>query len=173
MSTQISQTAAFSLAHESATPGEGTANIPRPQHFITRGDGSITPLIAVDELPDSVRIVGVPAAISQAMTFNMVNLGVQARSQTKYIVEMPEDSGSGNTGNVSQPSTTTGSSFQLQEKQSESQRPIRVEENTAAGVTEVEQWRLGVKTVEETQVPRSFHGKFPAVPTFNQSVDAL
>lgn len=152
MSSILSPAASSSLTHDSTALREASSNLPRPHHFITRGDGSITPLIAVDELPESIRIVGVPAVISQAATLNMANLGVQARSQTKYIVEMPEDSGSGNTGNLSQRSTTSESNFILHEKRFGPLKTIKVEENTAAGVHDVEEWCLGVNSVDETQV---------------------
>lgn len=168
MSCKVSQAVSSPLTNESTATGKTTSSIPRPQHFIKRIDGSITPLIAVDELPESIRIVGVPAVISQATTLNMVDLGVQARSQTKYIVELPEDSGSGNTGNLSQISTTTESIFHLQERRCEPLKTVTVEEKTASGVDDVEQWRLGVKTVEknvvETQVPKIPRSKCPAIP---------
>lgn len=158
MTTEISQKAPSFLIHGSMAPGEATVDIPRPQHFITRGDGSITPLIAVDELPESIRIVGVPAVISQATTLNMVDLGFLARSSTKYIVEMPEDSGSGNTGNISQKSTTTESLFHLQRKRLEPLvTAVTAGRNNASGGREVEQWRLGVNTVHETQVEDRIH----------------
>ena len=154
MSSAFSPVAKSSLTHDSTALEGASSNLPpRPQHFITRGDGSITPLIAVDELPESIRIIGVPAVISQAATLNMMNLGVQARSQTKYIVEMPEDSGSGNTCNLSQRSTTTGGNFQSPEKRFGPLKTIQTEQRkTAAGVNEVEEWRLGVNSVDETQV---------------------
>lgn len=154
MNSAFSPVAKSSLNHDSTALGEASSNFPpRPQHFLTRGDGSITPLIAVDELPDSMRIVGVPAVISQAATLNMMNLGVQARSQTKYIVEMPEDSGSGNTCNLSQRSTTTGGNFQSPDKRFGPLKTIQREEGkTVAAVHEVEEWRLGVNSIDETQV---------------------
>lgn len=154
MSSAFSPVAKLSFAHDSTAPGEASSNLPpRPQHFITRTDGSITPLIAVDELPESMRIVGVPAIISQAATLNMMNLGVQARSQTKYIVEMPEESGSGNTSHLSQRSTTTGGNFQSPGKRVARLKTIKTEERkTAAGVHEVEEWRLGVNSIDEAQV---------------------
>lgn len=154
MSSKFSPVAKPSLTQDSAALGEASSNLPpRPQHFITRGDGSITPLIAVDELPESIRIIGVPAVISQAATLNMMNLGVQARSQTKYIVEMPEDSGSGNTCDLSQRSITTGGNLQSPEKRFGPLKTIKREEGkTVTGANEVEEWRLGVNSIDETQV---------------------
>lgn len=152
MSSKASQAASSLLTCKLAGSGEANPNLPRPQHFVTRGDGSITPLIAVDELPESIRIVGVPAIISQAATLNMMDLGFQERIRTKYIVEIPEDTGSGNTGNPSQKSSKTESIIILQEKRDEPPKTTGMEENTVSGVDDVEQWRLGVKTVDETQV---------------------
>lgn len=153
MSSTFIPAAKSPLTHDSTALGEGSSNLPpRPQHFIARPDGSITPLIAIDELPESIRIVGVPAVISKAATLNMMNLGVQARSQTKYIVEMPEDSGSGNTCDLSQRSTNTGGNFQSLERRFGVSKVMRKEENNTAGVNEVEEWRLGVNSVDETQV---------------------
>ena len=59
---------------------------PRPQFFVARADGTITPLIAVDELPVAIQIKGVPAAISPADTQNMTSLGLKERSNQRYTV---------------------------------------------------------------------------------------
>ncbi|KAL8720517.1 MAG: hypothetical protein Q9225_002639 [Loekoesia sp. 1 TL-2023] len=63
---------------------------PRPHFFISRPDHSITPLIAVDELPDYVRINGVPATMTQADTQAMMSLGVKERSLGQYEVQVVE-----------------------------------------------------------------------------------
>lgn len=63
---------------------------PRPHFFISRPDHSITPLIAVDELPDYVRINGVPAIMTQADTQAMMSLGVKERSLGQYEVQVVE-----------------------------------------------------------------------------------
>lgn len=47
-------------------------------------------MIAVDELPSSFRIVGVPATITPAGTQNMISLGLQERSNQRYVVESTE-----------------------------------------------------------------------------------
>ena len=44
-------------------------------------------MIAVDELPSSFRIVGVPAIITPADTQNMISLGLKERSNQHYIVQ--------------------------------------------------------------------------------------
>lgn len=61
---------------------------PRPHFFISRPDHTITPLIAVDELPDHIRINGVPALMSQADTQAMMSLGVKERSIGYYDVHL-------------------------------------------------------------------------------------
>ncbi|KAL8931419.1 MAG: hypothetical protein Q9211_006975 [Gyalolechia sp. 1 TL-2023] len=67
---------------------------PRPHFFISRPDHSITPLIAVDELPDYVRINGVPPIMTQADTQAMMSLGVKERSLGQYDVQVVKYSGS-------------------------------------------------------------------------------
>ena len=59
----------------------------RPQFFCTRPNGTVTPLIAVDELPMHVSIHGVSRSLSANDTQGMTSLGtVNGRNQT-YIVE--------------------------------------------------------------------------------------
>lgn len=64
------------------------ASHPRPHFFLSRPDHTITPLIAVDELPDHIRIDGVPATLSQADTQAMMSLGVKERSTRHYDVQI-------------------------------------------------------------------------------------
>ncbi|KAI4290125.1 MAG: hypothetical protein L6R35_000613 [Caloplaca aegaea] len=64
----------------------------RPHYFISRPDHTITPLIAVDELPDHIRITGVPPAMSQADTHAMMSLGVKERSIGRYDVQLIKSS---------------------------------------------------------------------------------
>ena len=55
----------------------------RPQHFVSRQDGSLTALIAVDELPPFIAIHGVPRVMSQSDTQGMTSLGtLPYRGQT-------------------------------------------------------------------------------------------
>lgn len=67
---------------------------PRPQYFISRPDHTITPLIAVDELPNYIRIDGVSPAMSQADTHAMTSMGVKERSLGRYDVHLVKTSGS-------------------------------------------------------------------------------
>ena len=59
----------------------------RPQFFCTRPNGTVTPLIAVDELPMHVSIHSVSRSLAANDTQGMTSLGtVNGRNQT-YIVE--------------------------------------------------------------------------------------
>jgi len=55
-------------------------NLPRPGHVIARDNGSLTPLIAVDELPDMVQISDVPVTLHAADTTNTISLGLTPRT---------------------------------------------------------------------------------------------
>ncbi|KAI5203717.1 hypothetical protein E4T42_00626 [Aureobasidium subglaciale] len=84
-----------------ATPGPLAWSAPRypavvtPQQmmapgfkfFIERDNGSLIPLLPVDELPDEVRLVGVPLSLtdSQARAQGMVYLGHQPSTRDKFI----------------------------------------------------------------------------------------
>ena len=59
----------------------------RPQFFCARPNGTITPLIAVDELPSHISIRGVPRTLSANETQGMTSLGtVSPRAQT-YVID--------------------------------------------------------------------------------------
>lgn len=63
------------------------ASLLRPQFFCTRPNGTVTPLIAVDELPSHISIRGVSRALSANDTQGMTSLGtVNSRNQT-YVVD--------------------------------------------------------------------------------------
>ncbi|KAK2879928.1 hypothetical protein FQN49_000740 [Arthroderma sp. PD_2] len=54
----------------------------RPLHFLSREDGTLTALIAVDELPHYVSIRGVPRTLNHSDTHGMTSLGtVKSRGQ--------------------------------------------------------------------------------------------
>ena len=129
-----------------STPVSNTQpTVPWPQYFVSRSDGTLTPLIAVDELPSSVRIVGVPAVISQAETINMMSLGVKERSQAKYILEMLDSS----TGRISKCSNSTESIPRVLEEQTPILKPAA---QAKLGVKNVEDWQDGN---DEAQVRNS------------------
>ncbi|KAL8732184.1 MAG: hypothetical protein Q9166_002931 [cf. Caloplaca sp. 2 TL-2023] len=68
---------------------------PTPHWFLVRPDRTITPLIAVDELPSGVRIAGVPAVISLIDTKSMESVGVRERSISRYDVKLATSSHDG------------------------------------------------------------------------------
>ena len=65
----------------------GAPALPRPTHYVFRPDGTIAPLVAVDELPEHVQISGVPPLLSPADTQGLTSLGVVPRAGSVYIVE--------------------------------------------------------------------------------------
>ncbi|MCJ1282755.1 hypothetical protein MMC26_002080 [Xylographa opegraphella] len=65
----------------------GLISMPRPRHFIHRADGTMTPLVALDELPDFIQIKNVPARLSVAETQGMTSLGLESRSLGSYQVD--------------------------------------------------------------------------------------
>ena len=69
------------------SPESERSDSPRPLYFLVRNDGTLTPLVAVDELDSSLHILGAPAVLSYANTKGMISLGVAARSERQYIVE--------------------------------------------------------------------------------------
>lgn len=71
---------------------------PRPHFFISRPDRTITPLIAVDELPNYVRIDGVKAIMTQADTQAMMSLGVKERAVGHYEVHLVKSADSTSCG---------------------------------------------------------------------------
>lgn len=59
----------------------------RPQYFVSRQDGSLTPLIAVDELPQLVSIRGVPRLLTQNDTHGMTSLGSANHRGQYYVID--------------------------------------------------------------------------------------
>ncbi|RDW81115.1 uncharacterized protein DSM5745_04672 [Aspergillus mulundensis] len=59
----------------------------RPEFFVHRSDGSITPLIAVDELPTNITIHGAPRVLSPDQTNGMLSLGFLKTRGHFYQVE--------------------------------------------------------------------------------------
>ena len=60
----------------------------KPQYFISRPEGVLVPLVAVDELPPSVAIHNVPRGLSQAQTLGMTSLGVQSSRGQSYLMTL-------------------------------------------------------------------------------------
>ena len=134
---------------------------PRPRHFIHRSDGSITALIAVDELPSTFRLADVPAQLSQAETLGMTSLGVEERSTGVYAVI---DTGS-SCASVIAPSVQTGSdktecppnrvaaSVVDGSSASIADSSITVDQSGShPAANPVEEWRNSIGKVSESQV---------------------
>lgn len=66
-------------------------SVPRPKYFVSRPDGTKSPLIAADELPCNISIVGLPTTISIEQTFGMLHVAVQEREPypaTAYAIKI-------------------------------------------------------------------------------------
>lgn len=59
----------------------------RPQFFCSRPNGTLTPMIALDELPAHVTIRGVPRVLSPSETQGMTSLGTVSPRAQFYVVD--------------------------------------------------------------------------------------
>ena len=59
---------------------------PWPGYFLVRTTGEVVPLIAVDELPPSIELVGVSRSLDLEETIGMLNLGLQRSTGGFYQV---------------------------------------------------------------------------------------
>lgn len=64
----------------------GSKEALRPQYFLSRPDGTLTALVAVDELPNNFVIHGVPHVLGQGDTAGMTSLGTVASRGQVYSV---------------------------------------------------------------------------------------
>lgn len=71
-----------------------------PGYFIVRTTGEVVPLIAVDELPLGIDIVGVPRCLDLEGTIGMLNLGLQRSSGSFYQLYRSRDRGTLINGNT-------------------------------------------------------------------------
>lgn len=69
--------------HPVAAPTQSTLT-PTLKFFIERNDGSLVPLVPVDELPDDVRLVGVPLSLSTFQAQDMLFLGHDSSVGRKF-----------------------------------------------------------------------------------------
>ena len=60
---------------------------PHPLFFISRSNGTLVPLIAVDELPFSVRLQGVPRVLTFERTYALKNVGLVPYTGMVYKLE--------------------------------------------------------------------------------------
>lgn len=70
-----------------ATPSEFPWS---PKYFVTRPDGTLSPLIAADELPPNAHIFGLPRTISMDETFNMMHVSTEERIPYPYADQPPD-----------------------------------------------------------------------------------
>ncbi|KIV82993.1 hypothetical protein PV11_05055 [Exophiala sideris] len=59
----------------------------KPQYFITRQNGALVPLIAIDELPANVQVRGVPRSLTPFAIAGMTSLGLCESQHQFYVVE--------------------------------------------------------------------------------------
>lgn len=57
---------------------------PGLKFFIKRDNGSLVPLVPADELPDDIRLIGVPLSLSAVQAENMLFLGHDSSARRKY-----------------------------------------------------------------------------------------
>jgi hypothetical protein len=65
---------------------------PWPGFFLVRTTGEVVPLVAVDELPSNIKLIGVPRCLSLEETVGMLNLGL--RRGTGGFYQIFQDPGS-------------------------------------------------------------------------------
>lgn len=64
----------------------------RPCYYLERPDGSRTALVEVDQLPELVRIRGLPPKLSVTDTAGMTSVGIKEGGHRKYTVEIADGS---------------------------------------------------------------------------------
>ncbi|KAH8652792.1 hypothetical protein BGZ60DRAFT_568983 [Tricladium varicosporioides] len=65
-----------------------SAKKPWPAYFLARNTGEVVPLIAVDELPPLLDLVGVPRSLGLEETVGMSNLGIVKKCGRFYRIEI-------------------------------------------------------------------------------------
>jgi hypothetical protein len=65
---------------------------PWPGYFLVRNTGEVVPLIAVDELPPSMELLGVPRSLDLEETIGMLNLGLQRSTGGFYKIVQGHES---------------------------------------------------------------------------------
>jgi len=131
---------------------------PRPLYFISRGNGILTPLIAADELPQFLKIVGVPATIAMAETANMVCLGERYHSGNFYAVQLTGSSPIDSLEKLSAKATGVEATLRPAANHPPMGRfhtpggEMLAGKIGISGPNDIENWRQGVQTVNNTQV---------------------
>ena len=65
---------------------------PWPGYFLVRTTGEVVPLIAVDELPTTIELVGVPRSLDLEETIGMLNLGLKRSTGGFYQIALEQGS---------------------------------------------------------------------------------
>lgn len=84
-----------------ANGSDSDSSYPWPSYFVERPDGTHTALIEVDQLPELIRIRGLPPKLSAAETAGMTSVGVKKGGQKKYIIDIAGTSGKFHFGDLS------------------------------------------------------------------------
>lgn len=93
-------------AAESSNAPKSDPSLVRPCYYLERPDGTLTALVEVDQLPEHVRIRGLPHKLSIADTTGMTSVGIREGGQRKYIVEIAEIAASFHHGEPSRPTAS-------------------------------------------------------------------
>jgi hypothetical protein len=75
---------AWSVAQYPAVTPTQSMLSPGLKYFIERDNGSLVPLLPVDELPDDIRLAGVPLSLSALQAKNMMFLGHDSSVNRKF-----------------------------------------------------------------------------------------
>lgn len=88
-----SSTFVFKPAGTAANGPDSNSSYLRPAYFVERLDGTFTALIEVDQLPDFIRIRGLPSKLAAVDTGGMTSVGVKEGNQKKYSIDIADISG--------------------------------------------------------------------------------
>lgn len=95
-----------SSAAKSPNAPDSDPSLLRPCYYLERPDGTLTALVEVDQLPEHVRIRGLPHNLSSADTTGMTSVGIREGGQKKYTVEIAESSANFHLGEPTKPPAT-------------------------------------------------------------------
>lgn len=131
-------------------------SLPRPAHFLRRTDGTITPLVAVDELPAFLHIVGVSRLLTKAQTEGLISVGTLPRSSKLYAVHMMDPQSEAGSDNESV------KTIEMQPASSRASNATSIKGNGSRKES-VKRWVQGVSQDDDTQVsyiPRYLYRRY-------------
>ncbi|KAL8686893.1 MAG: hypothetical protein Q9224_005310 [Gallowayella concinna] len=134
---------------------------PRPHWFLVRPDNTITPLIAVDELPPDVRIAGVPAVMSLVDTKSMESVGVRERSTGTYAIELATSSSNVNDSEEQPRTSDTSESDSLSKESAAASKCV----SSQAADDEAKNMPIDPQSNKLVQFPDSDGSQQPQQPT--------